>query len=330
MNDKTKKWLKVFALIALVLVLAWAIGGKNRLSEKSGYMTMDEAAVSPNSLGSLSKRSATSEVYQKQASGVSAPVSSVENQSVDSLQQDQGDSVADPEQRKIVKNGFLSMNVGNVEKSVTDAVQIAKNSGGFASASNIQDNSFRTGDSSKSATVTLKVPSDKFETTMDQLKKIATQVVSESTNTDDITEAYIDLEAQIKNKQAEEAAFVRLLDQGGKIEDVLAVTKELSRTRGEIERLDARKRYYDSQTSLSQITVNFSEDSKIGPIDQDWRPFQVMKNAVKSLIKNMQSFIDGLIYFVIVKLPSLLVLAVVVYLGFLGTRKVYRKISSKP
>ena len=71
---------------------------------------------------------------------------------------------------------------------------------------------------------------------------------------------YYDLEARIKNKQQEETRLLKhLADSTGKLEDILAVERELTRVRGEIEQMQGRIRYLGNLSALSTVTLNVTE-----------------------------------------------------------------------
>jgi hypothetical protein len=230
------------------------------------------------------------------------------------------DTVSAPTaEKKIIKTGNLSLKVEKTDTAAEAIGNIAKVNGGDVYNSNFYESMQGT----KVGYLSVRVPYDNFEKTFSEIKAVATQVVSESTNAADITEQYIDLEARLKNKQAEEESFIKLLDRSGKMEDVLAVTKELARVRGEIEQLEGQKRYYDSQVDMSTITVNLSEDVAITPVNKDWRPWQVVKAAVKELIANGQGFVDGTIRFIVIGLPVLFVYALILWILYLIGRKIY-------
>lgn len=226
--------------------------------------------------------------------------------------------------KKIIKNGNLSLKVGSTDWATEQISNIAKEKGGDVFSTNV----YETIKGQKSGYVTIKVPVDKFGEAIDGIKKIATQVVNESTNAQDVTEQYTDLQAQLKNKKAEEESFVKILGTAGKIDDVLAATREVARVRGEIERLEGKIRFMDNQTDMSTITINLTEDVTVTPVSEGWRPWQVAKQSFKELIDNIQGFADGLIRFIIVGIPSLIPFALlVIFLVWIG-RKVHRKMIS--
>jgi len=221
--------------------------------------------------------------------------------------------------KKIVKTGNLSLKVEKAAMAAESITNIAKLNKGEVSNSSFSESSRGT----KSGYITVRVPYQNFDAVFTEIKKVAAQVMSESSNAQDITAEYIDLEARLKNTQAEEASFVALLNRSGKIEEILSVTREVARVRGEIEQLQGQMRYLSSQTDMSTITVSLSEDVEIASAGQAWRPWQVVKLSVKQLITAGQNFVDGLIRFVLVVLPIILIYALIIWLVYYIGKKIY-------
>lgn len=251
------------------------------------------------------------------------------------------------EERRVVRDGTLSLRVEDTEWSADEIGRIAERFGGFVVSrvmsseipgypmpmmrgefDNSSDEEPSVGTSiPESGMITIKVPSEKFAETMSAIRGIATAVLNESSSASDVTAAYVDLEAQLKNKYAEEEAFTKILNTNAqKVSDILEVTRELSRVRGEIERLEAQKKYMDSQTDMASITVSLSEDARVGSVSNDWRPWQTVKNAVNQLLLHFRGFIDGSIYFVVSVLPLFLLYLIGLYVLFLVGRMIYRKL----
>jgi len=226
--------------------------------------------------------------------------------------------------KKIIKNGNLSLKVDNADKASTSVTKIAKDNGGEVASSNF----LQSGTNVKSGMITVKVPVANFEKTFSDLKKIASLVLTESTSGNDVTEQYVDLQAQLKNKQTEEDAFTKIMAQAQKIDDVLAVQRELSRVRGQIEQLQGRIKYMDSQTNMSTITVSLTEDANISIADR-WRPWQVVKETTSVLVKKVQGFVDFVIKLVILVLPVLLLYTLLVLVVYRIGKKIYLKFKRK-
>jgi hypothetical protein len=233
-------------------------------------------------------------------------------------------SAIDITDKKIIKNGDLSLKVNSVDDASQKISNIAKNNGGEVASSNF----YQTAANLKSGTVTVKVPVANFEKTFEDLKKVATLVVQESTSGQDVTEQYTDLQAQLKNKQAEEQQYLNIMGQAQKISDILEVTAQLSQVRGEIERLQGRIKFMDSQTDMSSISISLTEDSNI-TFSDSWRPWQVVKETFNGLVKDVQKFVNFLIVLIIQVIPVLVLYLLIFYVIYRIGRKIYLKVKNK-
>ncbi|HOW60210.1 MAG TPA: DUF4349 domain-containing protein [Candidatus Moranbacteria bacterium] len=226
--------------------------------------------------------------------------------------------------KKIIKNGDLELKVKSAEETAEKISEIAKDNGGEIFSSNF----YQSAKSIKSGTITIKVPVANFEKTFSEIKKVSSLVIRESISGQDVTEQYVDLKAQLTNRQAEEQSYIKILGQAQKIDDVLAVTQQLSRVRGTIEQIQGKIKYLDSQTDMSTISANLTEDENI-TIADSWRPWQVVKESFNSLIKVMQGLVDFVIRLIIVVVPFLLVWVLIIWGIYRVGKKIYLKIKNR-
>lgn len=300
----------VVVLIALVSVIgSFSRNGMMGTSQNSFDGSMMETGLPSSSLSFGNSMSGSRKMAE----------------SSDSVSQEyQAPSPAQITDKKIIKNGNLTLKVDSVDTAVSEIEKIAKNNGGDIFSSNF----FKNNQDQKSGTLSVKVPVANFEKTYSETKKVAAAVIRESTSGQDVTAEYQDLEGQIKNKQAEEVAYQKVLDQAQKISDILEVTQSLSRVRGEIESLQGQLRYLASQTDMSTIMISLSEDSNI-TVSDSWRPLQIAKDAVRSLVVKVQNFVDFLIVFVITFLPTLALYLILFWVIYKIGRKIFIKMFGK-
>ncbi|HHH12255.1 MAG TPA: DUF4349 domain-containing protein, partial [Candidatus Moranbacteria bacterium] len=105
--------------------------------------------------------------------------------------------------------------------------------------------------------------------------------------------------------------------------EVLAVTRELSRVRGEIERLEGKLRYLASQTEQADIYVHLEEERKISG-KKDWRPGAVLRKAVDNLLVNVQKTIDAGIAFAVGFIPLFFLYVLGIFILWRLFRRGYR------
>lgn len=156
--------------------------------------------------------------------------------------------------RKIVRNAELDLEADSPEKVQEQITSIAEMKGGFVVESN-QSMSDVKASSRDIVTMTLRVPSDKFGEALDEVRKAATRVVTETVKGEDVTEEFIDIEAQLKTKKALEAQFMEIMKRAATVDQALEVQSELSDVRGEIEKIEGRKRFLENKSSLSTIKI---------------------------------------------------------------------------
>lgn len=293
----------IFLAALLTVMNTGTLKMKNSATDNfsGGMMVPGEAGLPSRALGTPTLKN---DVAQRESFSETVPA---------------GGAVSVSADKKIIKNGNLNLKVNSVDKASENIAKIAKDNGGGVFSSNVYNRN-----NVKNGTVIIKVPVANFEKTFSEIKKVAALVVQESTSGQDVTEEYVDLQAQLKNKQAEEQQFVQILGQAQKIQDILDVTQQLSRVRGEIERLQGQLKYLSSQTDMASITVNLSEDSNI-TIADSWRPWQVIKDAVNSLIKKAQGFINFAIVLIIAVIPVVALYLLLAYIIYRIGRKIYFK-----
>jgi hypothetical protein len=77
----------------------------------------------------------------------------------------------------------------------------------------------------------------------------------------------VDLQSQLKAKQAAEAQLLKILDKAETAEDVLAIYLQLESIQTQIEQLKGQIKYYEESSSLSAISVRLIAEEGTQPIE---------------------------------------------------------------
>lgn len=219
-------------------------------------------------------------------------------------------------QRKIIKDGSLQLLVKKAEETAAAIQDIAKRLEGFVSYSYIWEVS----EGVKSGTVTIRVPADHFEEAMEEIKKLAIKVERETTNTKDVTEEFVDLEARLKNLRAEEEQYLEIMKEAETVEDALAVAGRLSDVRGRIERIEGQLQYLSRQIEMSTITVSLTSEAEVEVLGIRWRPLFVVKQSLKSTLRGLTGYVDAMVRFIFALPVIALWLATIALFAVLGWR----------
>jgi hypothetical protein len=215
-------------------------------------------------------------------------------------------SNADLAARRIVKTGEVSIEVNSVARATALVRAMALELGGYVGDSQV-------GTLDQTATLTLRIPAARFEDAITRLHKIDGTVLTETTKEEDVTSAIVDLAARLTNLQASEAQYRLLLAKAEKIEDILAVQSRLDDVRGQIEQLQAQQKELTGLADLATLTVSLVP----GAVQQaagKWDPGKTISDAFAALVDGVQGAANGAIWFAVVWLPVLILLAILLWL----------------
>ena len=151
------------------------------------------------------------------------------------------------QKRMVVYTADMQLVVADVQNALQDIGALAESVGGWVVGSNR--------DTTHSGYTSIRVPAERLDDTMAELRNMSIEVQSESTTSQDVTDEYFDLRSRVKSLQATEEALIKLLDRAEKVEDALAVQQELARLQVEIEAHLGRIKLLEETAAYSLITA---------------------------------------------------------------------------
>jgi len=234
--------------------------------------------------------------------------------------------------RLVVMNANLSIVVPDPVASVREIAQLAEEMGGFVVYSNTFQSTFGLQQvMADQAQITIRVPAERLNEALEQIKEGATDVRTENISGEDVTAAYTDLESRLRNLEAAEASLREIMASATRTEDVMMVFNTLTQVRGEIEMVRGQMRYYEEAARLSAISVELIPDVADQPIDiGGWHPEGVAKEAIEDLVRALQGLADALIRIGIFWIPLLAVFGVPIWMIVRGLVRRRRASRSAP
>jgi hypothetical protein len=234
-----------------------------------------------------------------------------------------------PQERLIIRTGNLSIVVTDTEEAIAQITAMVEANGGWVVSSNL----YQYSETAKTGDITVRVPSDGYNSAFEAIKGMALEVTNESSSGQDVTDDYVDLSSRLANLEATADRVRNFLDETKDVEEALAVNQELSRLEGDIEVIKGRMQYLSQSASFSTISVHLTPDEASQPIEvAGWRPQGVAKDAIEALVEALQGIASFLIWFVIFILPVLLIIGVPIWLviRFFVRRRRRRKAAAAP
>jgi hypothetical protein len=182
-----------------------------------------------------------------------------------------GDSAPAATRRKLVLTYSVTIETSELERVFREVNRLAEQAGGYITETSQQ----QMDDGSRQGRLAFRLPPKVVGSFLDQVRALG-KVLKEASTGKDATEEYTDLEARLNNAKVSEQRLLGFLtDRTQKLADVLEVEREVSRVRGDIESMEAKKRNLDLLTQTVAVAVEVVEPPSAAPaLRQVWFPIK--------------------------------------------------------
>lgn len=238
-----------------------------------------------------------------------------------------GSSVeAAQQERLVIKNADLRIIVDDPKAKMDEIVSLAKSLGGYVVSSNIYQTYADNGSEVPEGNISIRVPAEKLDAALAQIKAEVVEVDSENVSGEDVTDQYVDLQSRLKAKKAAEEKMLEIMAQAKTTEETLAVYSQLQIIQSDIEVLTGQINYYERSAAMSSISINVIASEKSKPIEiGGWKLGETASKSVQNLINYLQGFTRFIINLIILVLPVLVTIFLPFYLIFIGIRAIVRR-----
>lgn len=218
--------------------------------------------------------------------------------------------------RSVITTGHMSVTVVEPVESAEEAADLVEQAGGRVDS---RTETPGTDTQPARASLVLRVPSDRLDAVIDDLRAFGT-VNSVSLNASDVTQQRQDLDARIDALSASTGRLRQLLAEATSIADLIAIESELTTRQAELDSLTQQRDWLVDQVDFSTISLELvTEEEAPAPAPDDFW------SGVVAGWTALIAFISGLGVAIGVMLPWLLALAIlaaiVIAAVFASTRR---------
>jgi hypothetical protein len=225
----------------------------------------------------------------------------------------------------IIIDGTINIEVeaGKFQTVFDQARLLADRYGGYIVSANSSATSEGVEDTSvKSGTVAIRIPFASFNKAVSDAKALG-EVKGEQIQSQDVSEEYVDLQARIRNSEANVEAIFLLMDKATTLDQILQVRSTLTNAQQELEQLKGRLSYLEGHTSYSTLTMSIYEPGTkvVEPPKDEWGFVAALKSALHKFVDATNAIVRGLGTLI----PVLIVVAIVAYIVYLIARAIIRR-----
>ncbi|MDQ4149515.1 MAG: DUF4349 domain-containing protein [Actinomycetota bacterium] len=195
-----------------------------------------------------------------------------------------------PAPNRIIKNASVEVEIskGSFRRQFARASAVAEQFGGFVSNSSVTESEGNL----SAGTLTIRVPSNQFQAALERFKSLG-KVTNEQQSGQDVTKEFVDLESRLRQARAQEAFYLRLIDQARTISDMIQIQSQLAAVQLRIEEIEGQLQFLRDQTSFSTITARIYEPG--APLEDRPRPLgQAWEDALGAFQKVVSGAVVGL------------------------------------
>lgn len=295
------------SLIAVIVILCFALSAcaKAAATESPSYLR-DNANY------------ATGGVSEEFAAATEAPMPSAAYDSSTTKTDYGAAGAVDPIKQMIIKNADLTVAVDDPGASMNAINEMASGMGGHIVTSFIYKAYTNSGQEVPEATITVRVPADKLDQALEQIKNMTGDAkkytINESISGQDVTQEYTDLDSRLRNLEEADKKLSELYDKAEKTEDALAVYSQKIQITEQIEVIKGQMQYYEQSAAMSAISVRLVAKESVVPVTiAGWEPKGVARDAVQSLINFGKGLVEFLIWLVILVLPIVVIIGAPIF-----------------
>jgi hypothetical protein len=210
--------------------------------------------------------------------------------------------------RKIIRQAELVVELDSPTEAQRRLAALAEGQGGYVVTTESQSGGPPEA-AGTTVNIVIRVPASKFNLVIEGIQSLGGSIKQQKITGQDVTEEYIDLDARMRTQKALEAQFLEIMKTARKVSEALEVQTQIAAVRTEIERMEGRRRFLDSQTAFSTITVTLRPPMPI--VTATGRGFFYdVKLAFGESIDLIASILLGLLRAIIILGPVILLLGV--------------------
>jgi Domain of unknown function (DUF4349) len=195
--------------------------------------------------------------------------------------------------RMVISTSNLSLLVKDVKDAGDKVLNFANEKGGYMVAT-----SYNRPTESPFATITVRIPSGKFDEALNYFRSLAIKVSNENLQGRDVTDQYVNIEERLSTLTKTKTRLQSIMEMTNDVTEIIKVQKEIINLQSQIDSLVGQQKALEQEVAMTKITVYLSTDELSLPYTPDtkFRPQVIFKLAVRSLLNSLRSIGELLIW----------------------------------
>ena len=184
--------------------------------------------------------------------------------------------------RMIESDAYLTIQVDDVKAASDQAAQLASSLNGYVASSSFDN-------SEPSASMVMRIPEANFSSAMRSLSGLGV-VKAQSISSNDVTEQYVNLQAQLESYTTEETTLLRILNSSTTVNDALDTENAIQNTQAQINYLEGQLLELQRLVAFATINLEFTQ-----PVQPPKTPTLDFQDALNSALLAFYTVTKGIL-----------------------------------
>ena len=227
--------------------------------------------------------------------------------------------------RLVIRTAQITLTVDDTLSATGSVRNLAVTKGGFIFSSTTYTEEDR-----EYAQLTLRVPADRFDETIADLRTApyVVEVEREESSSQDVSAEFVDNESRLTALEETQRRYLALLSEADTVDEILRLETELTDVRSQIETIKGRQNYLSEMTSFSTVTVTLQPENgtQNEPDDDGMAIAQIFESAWERSIGALAGIAEAVIVIAIFA-AFLVPLSIGTYALYRAARRVTARIA---
>ena len=226
--------------------------------------------------------------------------------------------------RMLIKTVHMDVESEDIDTMVKNVEKRVEELGGYIENLSVNNQKYSNSET-KTAEITARVPVEKLDQFVNEVEG-QSNVLSRSSNAEDVTLRYVDMQARMESLQTEYDRISELLKEADSLDNIIELENRLTDIRYEMQSYGAQMKAMKNQATYSTIYLNVKQVIEYTPVVEKEKTR--LERMSEGFIQNCKKVGNDILDFfvgLIVALPVLLVWAVVITIIVLFIKFIIKK-----
>ncbi|MBQ4253332.1 MAG: DUF4349 domain-containing protein [Erysipelotrichaceae bacterium] len=214
--------------------------------------------------------------------------------------------------KKVIVTTEMNLETYKMDETLSKILSEATGSHGYVQSSSEGKRSYGENSFRRYATLVLRIPAENYDAFMEAIRTSG-NVISLSSETDDITEAYYNLQAQIDSLKLEEERVKSFYEMAENIDELLRIEQRLTEIQSQIAQKESTMKNYQLLTDYCTVTISIQEVTTYTETSDTF--FSRLLRELRQSAEGFVRFLESALFFLI-NAFWYIVLAIVLWIVF--------------